>query len=217
VWCDAGPGTFTALPVDPDMVDAIVVSHQHPDHCSDLFTAFHSWTYRPDPRRGVPLYAPQEVWDRMSGFLDSGQGSRLGETFAFEPVEGGDSVRVGSMEITFATMDHSVPTVGSLWDGGGRTLFYTADTGPGGDWQHLAEGVGVLLAEASYQDAHRDPDYPMHMTASEAGQIARRLGVGRLVLTHIPPYLDVSVSVHEAEVAFDRPVAFATPGTSFEV
>lgn len=217
VWCDTGPGTFVAMPMDPDLVDAIVISHQHPDHCSDLFTAFHAWTYRPDPRRQVPVFAPQAVWDRISAFLDKGQGSALEETFSFNPARPGDRVSIGSIDVAFASMDHSVPTVGSRWEADNRTLFYTGDTGPGGDWQDLARGVDVLLAEASYQDATRDPDYPQHMSATEAGEIGRRLGVGRLVLTHIPPHLDVTLSIHEAELAFDRPVAFATPGASFDV
>jgi hypothetical protein len=37
------------------------------------------------------------------------------------------------------------------------------------------------------------------------------------VLTHIPPYLDVSRSVDEAEATFDRPVSVAMPGVSFDV
>lgn len=217
VWCDAGPGTFTAMPVDSDLVDAVVISHQHPDHCADLFVAFHAWNYRVDPRRGVPLFGPQVVWDRVSGFLEKGQGSDLDATFDFNPVWTGDRVQVGGVSIEFSEMYHSVPTVGSRWEADNRTFFYTGDTGTGGEWQEAARGVDVLIAEASYQEATKDPGYPMHMSAAEAGSVARGLDVGRLVLTHIPPYLDVSRSVHEAEQAFGRPVTFATPGSSFDV
>jgi ribonuclease BN (tRNA processing enzyme) len=55
------------------------------------------------------------------------------------------------------------------------------------------------------------------MTAFEAGQTARDAGVGELVLTHIPPYMDVSVSVAEAESVYGRPVRLATPGTRISV
>jgi ribonuclease BN (tRNA processing enzyme) len=216
VWCDAGPGTFVELPVDSYMVDAVVISHQHPDHCTDLFSAFHAWTYCPEPRRGVPLYGPQAVWDRLSGFLDGGQGAKFSETFDFTPVWTGDEIVLGDMAVAFVEMDHSVPTVGSRWDGGDRTLFFTADTGPEGNWRDLARGVDVLLGEAAYQE--RGPgDYPHHLTAGEIGQIAREAGAGALVLTHIPPYLDASRSIHLAEQAFDRPVALATPGVTLDV
>ena len=216
VWCDAGPGTFVNLPVDSYMIDAIVISHQHPDHSTDLFTAFHAWTYCPEPKRGVPLYAPQAVWDQVSGFLDGGQGARLSETFEFTPVWTDDEIEIGDLSVSFVEMDHSVPTVGSRWEGEGRTLFFTADTGPTGDWQGKAQGVDLMLSEAAYQE-RGDDDYPHHLTSAEAGRIAREVGAGRLVLTHIPPYLDVTRSIDEAETEFDRPVSLAVAGGSFDV
>lgn len=212
VWCDAGPGTFMSLPVDPDLIDAVVISHQHPDHCSDVFAAYHAWTFRPDPRSPVPLYAPQAVWDRISGFLE-----KEPEAFDFTAVWTGDHVTIGGLEVDFVEMEHPVPTVGSRWDGSNRTLFYTADTGPGGDWKGLAADVDVMLSEASYQGNPEDKPYPHHLTAGEAGAIAREVGASQLTLTHIPPYLDGSRSVLEAEAVFDRPVRLAVPGTSFDV
>lgn len=212
VWCDAGPGTFMSLPLDSDLIDAVVISHQHPDHCADLMAAYHAWTYRPDPREPVPLYAPGSVWERLVGFIE-----KEPSCFAFSEVGTGDHVDVGPLGIDFVEMDHSVPTVGSRWEGANRTLFFTGDTGPGGDWRQLVEGVDVMLSEASYQDATQDDTYPQHMSAAEAAAIAREAGVGRLVLTHIPPYLDPTVSVAEAELVFDRPVGLATPATSFDV
>lgn len=212
VLCDAGFGTFMSLPIDPDLIDAIVISHQHPDHCADLMAIYHAWTYRPDPRDPVPLYAPRVVWDRVCGFVE-----KEPACFDFNPVWTGDVAEIGELSVSFVEMDHSVPTVGSRWDGGGRTLFYTGDTGPGGRWHDLADGVDVLLSEASYQEVTKDAAYPHHMSAAEAGEVARGVGAGRLTLTHIPPYLDPSVSVAEAESTFDRPVALAVPRTSFEV
>jgi ribonuclease BN (tRNA processing enzyme) len=73
-----------------------------------------------------------------------------------------------------------------------------------------------MLSEAAYQ-VRDDGDYPHHLTSSEAGQIAREVGARRLVLTHIPPYLDLSRSVSEAEATFDRPVSLAMPGVTFDV
>lgn len=212
VWCDAGPGTYMSLPLDPDLIDAVVISHQHPDHCTDVFAAFHAWTYRPEPRQPVPLYAPQSVWDLVTGFV-----GQEPPCFAFVPVWTGDEVEIGDLMVSFVETDHSVPTVGSRWEGHNRTLFYTADTGPAGDWRGLASDVDVMLSEASYQGATEDKVYPHHLTAAEAGDIAREVGAAKLVLTHIPPYLDKSVSVAEAEETFDRPVHLAVAGTSFDV
>jgi ribonuclease BN (tRNA processing enzyme) len=212
VWCDAGPGTFMSLPMDSDLIDAVVLSHQHPDHCTDVMAAYHAWTFRPNPRDPVPVLAPQSVWDRVTQFVGKDP-----DCFDFRPVWTGDEASFGELHVSFVETDHSVPTVGSRWEANNRTLFYTADTGPGGVWADRAKDVDVLLSEASYQEATKDQTYPQHLSAMEAGQIARRVGAHRLVLTHIPPYLDPDVSVAEAELAFDRPVRLAVPGTSFEV
>lgn len=212
VWCDAGPGTFMSLPFDSDLIDAVVVSHLHPDHCADLFAAYHAWTYRPEPREPVPLFAPQSVWDKVCGFID-----KEPDCFHFTPVVGGDEISIGGLEVHFSGMDHPVPTVGSRWTANNRQLFYTADTGPAGDWRSDAGGVDIMLSEASVLGDPADKEFSQHLTASEAGAIARQAGVGSLLLTHIPPYLDKSQAVHEAEETFGKAVRLAVPGTSFDV
>ena len=217
IWCDAGPGTFVTLPVEPDLIDAVVISHQHPDHCLDLLTAFHAYRFRPAPRYGVPVYCPQSVVDRLLGFVEAGDDSELVKTLDFHPVSDGDAVQIGDLEVSFATTDHSVPTVGSRWEANGKILAYSADTGPAGDWMRVAADADLFLCEASYQGPAGESDYPHHLTAGEAGAIARRVGARHLMLTHIPPYLDVSRSIVEAETTFDRPVSLAMPGVTFDV
>lgn len=217
IWCDAGPGTFASLPVEPDMVDAIVVSHQHPDHCLDLLTAFHAYRFRPEPRYGVPVYCPQSVVDRLLTFAEAGDDSELVKTLDFHVVSDGDAVEIGDLSVSFVTTDHSVPTVASRWEANDRVLAYSADTGPAGDWMRVASDADLFLCEASYQGPTGISDYPYHLTAGEAGAIARRVGARHLMLTHIPPHLDVSRSVAEAETTFDRPVELAVPGASRKV
>ena len=212
VLCDVGPGTLTALQLDVDLLDGVVISHQHPDHCSDVLTLFHALTYRPEPPPPMPLVAPQSVWDRLTGFVEKEMGC-----FAFRAVDDGDRVLFGDVEVRFAKMNHSVPTVGSRWEANNRSLFYTGDTGAGGSWRAAATGVNLLVCEASYQDATWDSSYPQHMTARQAGEVAREVGAEALMLTHIPPYLDKSVSVAEAEEAFGRPVWLAVPGAEYSV
>jgi hypothetical protein len=66
----------------------------------------------------------------------------------------------------------------------------------------------------------RAPGSPLasdQVIAFETGQIARDADVASLVLTHIPPYLDKSVSVAEAESTFGKAVRLAVPGTEFRV
>ncbi|MFP3914933.1 MAG: MBL fold metallo-hydrolase [Actinomycetota bacterium] len=211
VWCDAGPGTLPALPVDLADVDAIFVSHRHPDHCLDAIIASHVLVYGPRPRFGVPLYGPASALNAVTGFVDGG---RVGEAYELHPLEDGDEVTIGSLGLRVATSDHSVPTLASRWETDSRSLCYSADTGPAGTWMRLAESVDLFLCEASYQGEPGVAEYPHHLTATEAGAIARSAGARKLMLTHIPPHLDPARSVLEAEATFDRPVSLAVPGTS---
>jgi ribonuclease BN (tRNA processing enzyme) len=212
IWCEAGPGTFVTLPVDPDLIDAVVISHQHPDHTTDLLTAFHFFRYRPEPRLGIPVYCPQEVRDRLREFVEVSDHTELTRTFDFHTVTGGDEVEVGNVRLSFRWADHSVPTLASRWEANGRVFAYSADTGPAGDWIKVANDADLFLCEASYQGEPGSHPYPHHLTAADAGSLARQQRVKQLMLTHIPPYLDSSRSVAEAEATFDRPVHLAVPG-----
>jgi ribonuclease BN (tRNA processing enzyme) len=75
LWLDAGPGTFAALQrvVDPAAVDAIVLSHEHPDHWTDVesFAVWHrqSADLQSGARQPVPIYAPPGL-RRRSYFAD---------------------------------------------------------------------------------------------------------------------------------------------------
>ncbi|HEX7098004.1 MAG TPA: MBL fold metallo-hydrolase [Acidimicrobiia bacterium] len=211
IWCDAGPGTFTELPIPVPEVDAVFISHRHPDHCLDVIIASHVLAYGPSPRFGVPLYGPATAIEALVGFVDGG---RIDEVFDPSPLEDGDKVTIGSLSLSVASTDHSVDTLASRWETDHRSLCYSGDTGPEGDWMRLAKDVDLFLCEASYQGEPGVHEYPHHLTASEAGTIARSVGARQLMLTHIPPHLDPARSVMEAEKTFDRPVSLAVPGVS---
>ena len=219
IWCDAGSGGFQALAaaIDPVDIDAIVISHRHPDHCVDLFAAFHALTYRPEPVRGVPLFAHRSVIEHVTGFLDAGDDHVIHSTFEITDVDADSRWTIGDVSIRAVGMDHSVPTLGFAFASAGRTLFYTADTGPNGIWVDAVGPIDLLVSEASLQGAPGDDGHVQHLTAAQAGGIASRIGATRLVLTHIPPYLDPLTSVREAETTYGRTVMAAVPGATYEV
>lgn len=145
VWCDAGPGTMVVLPVPLTEVDAVFVSHRHPDHCLDVIIASHVLAFGPEPRFGVPLYGPESALEALIGFVDGG---RIKEVFDVRPLVGGDRVEIGSLSLEVAVTDHSVPTLASRWETEHRSLCYSADTGPAEDWMKLARDVDLFLCEA---------------------------------------------------------------------
>lgn len=215
VWVDAGSGTFAALQAvaDPAGVDAIVLSHEHADHCLDVLGFAYARRYGTPELGPVPTYAPVPVRERLEAFVGRA-GSAVFEALAFVDAVPGCGVELPGLSMTFAVTDHPVPTVAVRIDGPDAAIGYTSDTGPGVDLATFFEGVDALLAEATYQGATKP--WPHHLTASEAGELARSAGVARPVLTHLWPTLDPRRSAAEAAETFGAEVEVATPGMIIE-
>lgn len=215
IWLDAGPGTFARLMgiTDVDTLDGIVLSHAHPDHCTDIFSALHYFRHGPRSRGAIPLVVPDGLLRRLTGFL--GGSEAFLDTFAADVVGAGSSAQIGRLGLSFTVTNHPVPTLATRLDFEGRSIVYTADTGWSDEVVTLADGADVLVCEAALQGPAAGKPYTHHLTAEEAGQIAHQAGVRRLVLTHIPPHLDHGRSVAEAESTFGREVMLAVPGASF--
>jgi len=219
MWLDAGPGTFMRLAAltDPGLLDGVVISHTHVDHCSDLLALYAYMAYGPSGPGPIPVWAPVGTRDHMAAFVRADEGHVLHDVLEFhEVVPGEEAVRAG-YSMRFGEAIHPVPAVVTRMSTGGATLVYSGDTGPGGDLIELATGAGMLLCEAGLQEARDDETYPYHLTAREAGEIAAMAGVFDLVVTHVPSRLDPQLSVDQAASAFAGSVSYASPGTTFEI
>ena len=86
-------------------------------------------------------------------------------------------------------MNHSVEAFGFRLAAGGRVLAYSADTGESPALVKLAAGADLMLCEASFVESKVNPPN-LHLTGAEAGTIAAKAGVGRLLITHLVPWND---------------------------
>lgn len=217
---DLGHGAFGALQryVDPGSVDAIVVSHLHADHCIDLTAYIVALRYGAaryrvrTPEDRIPLIGPAGTRDRLEAAYDP-YARKLGlhELFGFSTPASGE---LGPFALSFAAMNHPVPTNAVRITHGDRTLVYSADTGESDALVSLAHGADVLLCEASIgPDEESIPD--LHLTGKQAGQHADRAGVDRLIVTHVPPWGSRQVAADEAAGAFSGGVEIAQPNAEF--
>lgn len=217
VWMDAGPGTLMKLAAltDPGTLDAVVISHTHVDHCTDLLGLFAYLAYGPGGVVPIDVHAPVGTRDHLAAFARAGAGHVFDDVLVFHEHHSGASAVVGPFAASFGAAVHPVPALVTRLVHDGTALVYSGDTGPGGDLEDLAERADILVCEASIQ-GDRSPDtYPHHLTAYEAGAIASAAEVGVLVVTHVPAGLDPAVSVAEARERFDGPVHYASPDTTF--
>ena len=219
VMLDAGPGTVAALQEAgaAGRLSAVALTHAHPDHCADVFSLYHLMRLGPEPRTGLPAFAPEGLAAAFAQFLAADEDHAFHRVFEWRTVAPGDTVTLGGLEIAFGLGVHQVPTLVVSLVAGGRKFVYSADTGPGGDLAAMASGADLLLCEATLPGEGAAAGWPYHLSAAGAGALAQAAGVGRLLLTHLNPTLDPERSVAEAAAAFAGPVEWAAPGLEVQV
>ena len=151
-------------------------------------------------RRDVPLVSTAEVL-RLADSLGHGEG--MAPTFAPQVVADGDAVQLGPLSIGFSRTDHPVETLAMRVEGGGRVLAYSADTAAGWSVTALGGGIDAFLCEASLLPEHAGK--APHLTGAEAGAMSADAGVGRLLLTHLPPGEHEDPRLADASTTFDGP------------
>ncbi len=223
---ECGSGTLSRLAefIALSDLDHVIVSHLHGDHCADLAILRYAADYdvRADaraarngmpgdeepPGRGITVYAPGEPEEDFARIAYK-------EALFSRAIDAGDTLEIGPFRISFARTEHPLPCLASRIECRGKTLVYTADTAYCDAILELARGADLLLAEASLPEGCRG--FRGHMTASEAGRMAREAGVARLILTHFWPEADPEEAAMVAAGEVDRPVEAAVEGRTYHV
>jgi ribonuclease BN (tRNA processing enzyme) len=218
VWLDAGNGTYSRLRerVGAHDVDALVLSHDHADHISDVLPLMYELSYDgsdPSPHP-IPVYAPDTVAPRLRGLIGPGSSKLFDEVFDFKPI--GEPFAVDGLRFTSFRTVHPTETYGLEIADGRRRILYTADTASFPELVERCRGVDLLICESTYV-GEVDVEPGVHMWAREAGDIAHAAGVGRLVLTHIWGSFDPADAVIEAADRFDGPVEAAAEGKTYRL
>jgi ribonuclease BN (tRNA processing enzyme) len=213
---DLGNGSFGPLQTyaDPASIDAVFLSHLHADHCLDVapYVVWRRYSGRSSTAL-VPMYAPVGAERRLALAYDM-DGDGLSDVFDFVPV-GPGSFDLGPFRVTLARTAHPVECYAIRLDGGGRSLVYTGDTGPCERVVELARGADVLLAEAAHPPGPGLPE-GLHLTGREAGEHAAAAGVGRLLLTHVPAWVDEIGQLFAASAVFSE-TELVQPGATYEI
>lgn len=212
VWMDCGTGTFANLQRHTDYHDlsAVIITHMHLDHILDIYSLYYALRYGKDSRgpTGLEVYAPAGSEAHLSQLLSLSTKEGFGGYFDFNTVRSGDKIAVLPFVFTFRRTVHPVETLAVRVEANGRSLVYTADTAWNDGLVRFAQGANVLIAEATLQEP--DPKgQSVHMTAEEAGKLANDAAVGRLVLTHLAPGLDPTVSMDHAARHFGGKILVA--------
>lgn len=195
--------------VDAADVDAVFVSHGHPDHCADLNPLLRARALSASPPAPLPVYAPPAALDAVLALDRPGM---LDDAYELREVAPGSALQIGPFRVDTRLLPHWVPNAGVRLSAGGRVLTYTGDSGPSSNLVRLARDADVLLAEASFVDRVPADSRSYLSSARDAGREASQAGAGRLLLTHLWPGTDAAAARQAAVDEYDGRVDVATPG-----
>lgn len=208
---DAGYATVPRLlqHVGAEQVDAVFISHGHPDHCADLNPLLRARALRDDPAPPLPVYAPPGALDAV---LALDRPAMLADAYTLHEFTPGADLDIGPFRAATRLLPHSLPNAGVRLAGGGTVFAYTGDTGEVPEIADLARGADLLVADASFTDHVPANNQGSLSSARYAGQQAARAGAGHLVLTHLLPGTDHQVARAAAAAGYGGDISIATPG-----
>lgn len=221
---DLGNGTLPNLlaQLESDVaegLDAVVITHSHPDHMVDAHALMRARLYGREGLRKLRLVAPAPVVARLAS-LEEGDEEAVKTVFQYEEPMG-QAIKLGPFDVTTKILPHYVDNVGVRLDVAGITIAYTGDTGPSASIAELGENADLFIVDAT--DRHQQPHRPQDsepnllLTSALAAQAAKAARSRRLMLTHFWPGNDRDQARRDALKFFDGDVIVATEGLVVEL
>jgi len=214
VWLDAGPGTLANLQEVCTLgeLDAIVLTHAHPDHWLEIPVVANALEWY-EPRDRLPVYSNSHMAAQARELI----GPDIDIPFDWRVVDVDDVVTIGDQQWSFAETEHYVPTFATRADAGGQSIAFSSDTGPGFSLASMVERHGRLdlaIIESTFLDRENHPG-TLHLSADEAGKMAEQANVGRVVLTHQAPLEDRAAHLAKAQANFSGEIVLAEVGQQY--
>ena len=195
-------------------IDAVLVSHGHPDHVADLNPLLRARLMQDD---AAPRLTAFSLPDALGPVLALDQIRAMKSACDVHEFEAGEAFTVGPFQIESRPLPHSIPNAGIRISASGRSITYTGDAGPSDDLVDLAGGTDLLLAEATYVETVPTGNAGVLNCALDVGRQARRAGAARLILTHLLPGTDPEASRAAAARSYGDWIGVASGGVMVDL
>jgi ribonuclease BN (tRNA processing enzyme) len=198
----------------------IFITHHHSDHNADygnlillawtagLRTRIDTWG-PPPLAKMTDLFFDMNAYDISTRIADEGRVPLTPLVHVHELSRGGPVMQDENVKVTAALVHHPpvAPAFGYRFDAADRSIVISGDTAPSENLIRLAEGADVLVHDALYAagvdrlvarvpnaTALKQSIMSHHTTAEDAGRMAQAAGVKTLVLSHLVPPDDSTIT-----------------------
>jgi len=216
ILLDLGQGSFPRLAglLDPGDLDAVLVSHLHPDHFVDLVSLRHFLRWGPGAPRRVRVIGPPGLGSRLDALhAETGWSATALDVEVLAPAV----LAIGSILVEVGRVTHHGASFAfRLSRADSQGLVYSGDCGRAEDLLGLIRPGDTLLSEVSFGPGPVPADVA-HLDGPSVGVLAARSGAGHVLLTHLLMDHDESRTIAAVRQAYDGPVAFVHPGDRFSI
>lgn len=190
ILIDCGTGSLANLNkyYKPHELNAIVLTHLHFDHMSDMLPM--KYQLDMSPIVSLPVYAP----DAPAQVVNALVGGKLD----LYPAE---DATIGEMRVSFLPAVHPVKANCVCVECDGQKFVFTGDTNENPPLELFAHSADLLLADAGFLEKDWMAGKP-HLSALKCGELARSVGAKQLVLTHLNPNYNPVELLAEARTAY---------------
>ena len=211
---DCGNGVFSRLQqhLDYRELDAVIISHLHPDHISDIMVMRYALAFAEEGtlrNKPLKLYVPPEPEQEFERLPYK-------DVYAVNTLQEGESIQVGPFWIDGVYGVHPFPSLALRFRTPSGTMVYSGDTEYCRELEGFAKEADLFLCEANYRETDIEKGLSNHMSASQAAQIASAAEVRRLLLTHHYPENEPGDSLVEARKHFAE-VELAREGEMYKI